>query len=52
MLRDEIEKKSQFKKFTKAKKKKVIERMITKYERKKIEGEIEKKNQNKKLSQI
>jgi len=52
MLRDEIEKKSQFKKFTKAKKKIVIERMITKYERKKIEGEIEKKNQNKKLSQI
>ena len=44
-------KKSQFKKFTKAKKK-VIERMIIKYERKNIEGEIEKKNQNKKLSQI
>jgi hypothetical protein len=36
----------------KQKKKIVIERMITKYERKKIKGEIEKKNQNKKLSQI
>jgi hypothetical protein len=33
-------------------KKIVIERMIIKYERKNIEGEIEKKNQNKKLSQI
>jgi len=34
MLKDEIEKKSQFKKFTKAKKI-AIKRMIIKYERKK-----------------
>ena len=47
MLKDEIEKKNQFKKFTKAKKKKNNKKMGIRSERKKIkDSEIEKKNSN------